>query len=114
MEYWEKVDSSITDLSEVDEVHEGVEVCRLDVLQYENRVLPWPHRLQDGVEVVAARAQDHPVRLHRVALRRQGHVREVLVVAENSVSFQFEIRCLKRTTTWVDIFLAIQIQILIF
>ena len=86
--YPEKVHSSIADLSEVDEVHEGVEVCRLDVLQHEDRVLPRPHRLQNGVEVVAARTQDHPVRLHRVPLRRQGHVREVLVVAENPVSLR--------------------------
>ena len=75
----------LADLSEVDEVHEGVEVGRLDVLQHEHRVLPRPHRLEDGVEVVAARAQDHPVGLHGVPLGRQGHVREVLVVAEHPV-----------------------------
>ena len=75
----------LTNLAEVDKVHEGVEVRRLDVLQHEYRVLPRPHRLEDGVEVIAARAQYHPVGLHRVALGRQGHVCEVLIVAEHPV-----------------------------
>ena len=48
---------------------------------------PPPH-LEDGVEVVAAGAEDDAVRLDRVALGRQGHVREVLVVAENPVSLR--------------------------
>ena len=48
LEYREKVHSSIADLSEVDEIHEGVEVGGLDVLQHEHRVLPRPHRLEEA------------------------------------------------------------------
>lgn len=42
--------------------------------------------LEDVLEVARARAQDNPVRLHRVPLARQGHVGEVNILPEHNIA----------------------------
>jgi len=67
-------------LAKIDEIHEGGEVAGPHVREEEDGVLRRVDGAQDVLEVAGARAQDDAVRLHRVAIAGQRHVRKVLVL----------------------------------
>ena len=67
-----------TNLSKVNEVHEGCEVCGSDIAEEEDGVLGGVDGAEDVPEISAAGAENDPVGLHRVALHRQRDIGKVL------------------------------------